>query len=181
MTFDDVSGNGKLWAVRYEGAIDNELYYLFDKWNDVLWLRNFFNNNKNDLETYFNVDINTAISDTTEDSERLEEILMDISEETDLDTIFRPLNNYTKEAYLEKEKARILRQRHTSWLRIYAIKLSQGVFIITGGTIKLTATMQERQHTAKELVKIEKVRRFLIENGIVDDTGFMDYYINECL
>jgi hypothetical protein len=55
------------------------------------------------------------------------------------------------------------------------IKLNSGIFIITGGAIKLTATMQERSHTALELTKIEKVRRFLIDIGIVDETGFEDY------
>lgn len=42
MTFDDIIGDGHLWAVRYDGANDNELFRLFDQWNDVMWLRNFF-------------------------------------------------------------------------------------------------------------------------------------------
>ena len=35
--------------------------------------------------------------------------------------------------------------------------------------------MQERPHTQLELVKIEQVRRFLLDEGIVDDDGFIDY------
>ncbi|MDR0864797.1 MAG: hypothetical protein LBO74_07685 [Candidatus Symbiothrix sp.] len=101
---------------------------------------------------------------------------MDISPDVNLDSIFRPLSNYNKQTYLEKDKAKIEnRKQHASWLRIYAIKLNAGIFIITGGAIKLTATMQEREHTAIELVKIERTRRFLIENGIVDNDGFVDY------
>lgn len=65
--------------------------------------------------------------------------------------------------------------RHSSWLRLYAIKLTPGVYIITGGAIKLTATMQEREHTRKELVKMDKVRRYLLEENIIDDDGFIDY------
>ena len=64
---------------------------------------------------------------------------------------------------------------HSSWLRLYAIKLTSGVYIITGGAIKLTATMQEREHTRKELVKMDKVRRYLLEENIIDDDGFIDY------
>lgn len=64
---------------------------------------------------------------------------------------------------------------HSSWLRIYAIKLASGIYIITGGAIKLTATMQEREHTRKELIKIEKVRRFLLQENIIDDSGFIEY------
>ena len=65
---------------------------------------------------------------------------------------------------LQKEKARLKRKYgHSSWLRLYAIKLIQGNYIITGGAIKLTATMQEREHTRQELVKIDRVRRYLLE------------------
>ena len=102
---------------------------------------------------------------------------MDISPETDLSKIFRPLdNNQASDVMLQKEKARLKRKYgHSSWLRLYAIKLIQGNYIITGGAIKLTATMQEREHTRQELVKIDKVRRYLMEEGIIDDEGFIEY------
>ena len=65
--------------------------------------------------------------------------------------------------------------RHASWLRIYAIKLEPGIYVVTGGAIKLTRTMQEREHTLVELARMEKVRRFLIENEISDKDSFDDY------
>ena len=65
--------------------------------------------------------------------------------------------------------------RHSSWLRLYAIKLSQGVYVITGGAIKLTLKMEERSHTKEELVKLEKVRRFLLNEDIINDDSFIDY------
>jgi hypothetical protein len=131
---------------------------LFEQWNDVVWLRAFFKQNWSDLLAYYNIlDVKAAIIDTIEDSNRLENILLSISLAIDLDSVFRPLSNYAKESFLEKEKARLSkRQKHASWLRIYAIKVCQCIFIITGGAIKLTTTMQERNHTAKELVKIEQ-------------------------
>jgi hypothetical protein len=133
--------------------------------------------NQADLWLNFNMSsINEAVMDTIEDSAMLETALLDLSPNADLDTLFRPLSNYIRESYLEKEKAKIRKRRkHASWLRIYAIKVNNGIFIITGGAIKLTATMQERIHTASELKKIEQVRRFLIDKGIVDETGFEDY------
>ena len=176
MTFDAITSDGRLWAVRYNGEDDNVLQKLFDNWNDVVWLRNFFTTHQNDLIYYGIRDLNTAIFDTIEDSENLESLFMNMPLDVDLNTIFRPLSNYTRETYLEKEKAKITkRKRHDSWLRIYAIKLNPNIFIITGGAIKLTATMQERTHTTQELVKIEQVRRFLIDNSIVDEFGFEDY------
>lgn len=77
---------------------------------------------------------------------------------------------------LGKEKAKLKNTaKHASWLRIYAIKLESGIYIITGGAIKLTRTMQEREHTLKELGKMEKVRAFLLDQGIVDKDAFVDY------
>lgn len=46
---------------------------------------------------------------------------------------------------------------------------------MTGGAIKLTATMAEREHTLLELAKMEKVRNFLLDEGIVDKESFIDY------
>lgn len=64
MTFNDITGDGRLWAVRYDGLKDNELFRLFDQWNDVMWLRKFFKENINDLSAYFKItDINQAISE----------------------------------------------------------------------------------------------------------------------
>ena len=75
-----------------------------------------------------------------------------------------------------KEKAKLRNTlRHASWLRIYAIKLDPGIYVITGGAIKLTRTMQEREHTLVELARMEKVMRFLIDNHISDMDSFKDY------
>ncbi len=178
MTFDDITEDGRLWAVRYDGDNDNILYSLFDQWNDVAWLRAFFKANSSDLESYFKItNINEAIRRTIDDSDKLEAIIMDISPEANLDLIFRPLSNSRiAECLLGKEKAKLKNLvGRASWLRIYAIKLALGAYIITGGTIKLTATMQEREHTAKELKKIEQVRNFLLQENIIDDKGFIEY------
>ncbi len=178
MTFDEILEDGRLWAVRYDGCSDNALEMILDRWNDVAWLRTFFKENIEDLASYFKItDVNQAIFDTVEDAERLQCLILDISPDADLDKIFRHLEpSRTGEMLLGKEKARVdNRIRHTSWLRIYAIKLSDGVYIITGGAIKLTATMEEREHTLAELIRMEKVRNFLISQNIIDDDSFEDY------
>ena len=60
---------------------------------------------------------------------------------------------------------------------LWAIReeLEPGCYIITGGAIKLTRTMQEREHTLRELAKMEKVRSHLLTNNIVDKDSFDDY------
>ena len=168
MTFDKILDNNTLWAVRYDGMADNALKTLFDQWNDPEWLVDFFLANITDLESYFKItDINQAIYDTIDDSQRMQCLILDLSPEANLDKIFRPLeNSRTSEMLLGKEKARIKeRPQHASWLRIYAIKLEPGCYIITGGAIKLTRTMQEREHTLKELNKMEQVRNYHKRKG----------------
>lgn len=177
MTFDDITENGKLWAARFDGETENELSKVFAKWNDLEWLRIFFAENLADLSSYFKItDITQAVMDTIDDSQELECVLLDLSPDADLSMLFRPLNNNeTSDRMLQKEKARL---KHSSWLRLYAIKLVPGIYIITGGAIKLTATMQERDHTRIELMKLEKVRRYLLDANIADDEGFVEY-LNE--
>ena len=181
MTFDKIIDNGTLWAVRYDGDDDNALRKVFSQWSDLEWLWDFFTENMADLEAFFKItDLNQAIYDTIDDSRELECLILDISPDANLDTIFRPLeNNRTAEVRLGKEKARLHdRPVHASWLRLYAIKLEPGCYIITGGAIKLTRTMQERTHTLRELSKMERVRNLLLENGVFDNDGFQDY-LNE--
>ena len=177
MTFDRILDNDTLWAVRYGDAEDNVLQQLFSQWSDPEWLVEFFLANMSDLESYFKItDVNQAIYDTIDDSLRMQCLILDLSPEANLDMLFRPLHNSrTNEMLLGKEKARIKqRPRHASWLRIYAIKLEPGCYIITGGAIKLTRTMQEREHTLQELVKMESVRNYLISEGAIDVDGFED-------
>ena len=181
MKFDLITENERLWAVRYDDCLDNVLDFILGQWNDVIWLRSFFKENIDDLASYFKIaNVNQAIYDTIEDSERLQCLILDISPDADLDKIFRPLeNSRTSEMILGKEKARLRNTpRHASWLRIYAIKLEPGIYVITGGAIKLTRTMQEREHTLVELARMEKVRRFLLDNDIADKDSFVDY-LNE--
>ena len=178
MLFDDITRDGRLWAVRYEGEEENALFKSFAQWNDVEWLRGFFYENKGDLESYFKVtDVNKAIFDTIEDSDRLQCLILDLSPDADLERLFRPLDNrQTFAMMLDKEKARLKKEgSHPSWLRLYAIRLDEGAFIVTGGAIKLTATMAEREHTLQELFKMERVRNFLLEEGIIDKDSFIDY------
>ena len=82
-----------------------------------------------------------------------------------MDELFRPLENTRlSEVLLGREK-----------VRLYAIRLESGRYIITGGAIKLTATMQEREHTLEELNKLNRVRDYLISLGVFDYNGFEDY------
>lgn len=178
VAFDDITGDARLWAVRYAEDEDNILNTVFAQWDDVQWLRQFLKDNFADLQRYFQIsDVDVAIDITAEDSDVLQRKILDISPDANLEELFRPLNNWqTTEMELDKEKANPKTiTHHRSWLRIYALKLSDGSYIITGGAIKLTRTMQEREHTLQELLHQEQVRNFLLQNGIIDTDSFVDY------
>lgn len=175
MTFDAIIPNN-LWAVRYDGEEENAFYQAFDQWSDPIWLRNFFFQNKNDLNEHFKItNIDKAIYETIDNADKLQCLILDLALESNLEQVFRPLEpSRTGDVLLGKEKAKGEPIRHSSWLRIYAIKVGDSTYIITGGAIKLTATMQEREHTLAELQKMEIVRNHLISEGVVDSEGFID-------
>lgn len=178
MTFDKITEDGRVWAARYDEEADNALFQLLDNWSDTSWLYQFFSKNRSDLEAFYHIsDIGQAINDTLDDSERIEDFLLDLDEKDSLEGFFHPLENFrTAEMLLGKEKGRLKSSaRHSSWLRIYAIKLESDCYVITGGAIKLTLKMNERPHTLAELSKLEKVRNYLLGEGIVDDDSFMEF------
>jgi hypothetical protein len=163
----------RLYAVSYDDMDDHVLADLYNKWTDVQYLEEFFNNHECDLRTAFYgyISIEQAIERTIEEAEELLERLYELAQNepgNQLDTLFRPLddNVYVLENY-QKSKAKGLSSRK-SWLRIYAIRYDD-VYIITGGAIKLTLKMQGRQHLEEELKKLNKVRDYLKNDFDEDD------------
>ena len=64
---------------------------------------------------------------------------------------------------------------------VYAIRIEPNVYIVTGGAIKLTATMQDREHTQMELDKLNACRNYLQQNGIFDKDSFVDFFEEDLL
>lgn len=117
-----------------------------------------------------------AISDTLDDAAALEELILDFPYTENLDELFKPLDiTDTRATELSREKARNWdRERHASWLRVYAIRLEPNIYVVTGGAIKLTRTMQEREHTQIELDKLNRCKAFLKANGVFDKDSFVE-------
>lgn len=181
MTFDKILDDKRLWAVRYEEEDANCFELLFSNWYDMSWLRAFFQENLEDLSSYFHItDVYEAVMETIDDAKRLECLMLDITPRANLDLLFKHLENSRfSEMVLGKEKAYGNNYRHSSWLRIYAIKIESGVYLITGGAIKLTARMEDRSHTLAELARMERVRNYLLDNGVYDLDGFNDHVDHE--
>ena len=166
-----------LWAVKSPDEEVDELTLLFRKWNNAEYLFDFFMENFDDLKGFFKIErIDQAVQDTFEDAEELEELVLDFPYTEHLDDIFKPLSMADNRMLeLSREKARNWdRDRHASWLRIYAIRLEPNVYVVTGGAIKLTRTMQDREHTALELEKLNRCKSYLKDNGVFDQDSFVE-------
>lgn len=179
-----IAGYNHLWAVRDEAKEADELTMLFREWSNANYLLDFFLANIDDLQGFFHVEkISDAIKDTMEDARALERLILDFPYTEQLDGLFHPLSLADNRIHeLTREKVRNWdRERHVSWLRIYAIRIEPNVYIVTGGAIKLTATMQDREHTQIELDKLNACRNYLQQNGIFDKDSFVDFFEEDLL
>jgi len=61
-------------------------------------------------------------------------------------------------------------------LRIYAIRIDENLYAITGGAIKITKTMQEHKDTRNELAQLKYSRDWLKDQGIETDESFYLYF-----
>lgn len=154
-----------------------ELENLYEQWNDPEYLKAFFENNKSDLQNgYYNsLTVDEAVLQTREEAnelfERLSEIeTLSISEKREaLNVLFMPLSDYDLQIELKRNKAK------AKWLRIYAVRVGNESYVITGGTIKLTLRMDEREHTKEQIRKLDQCRDYLKERGIFDEEGLAEF------
>jgi hypothetical protein len=165
-----------LFAVQYKGEKMNELRRLLNQWNDTAYLFDFLKEHKADKPR--NITVENLIEQISEDANDIDDTLNAITtnQKLSLENFFKPLNNneYRLDVQLSKQKGR------RNYLRIYAIKIDSNCFLITGGAIKFTLKMQDREHTKKELLKIEKCKNYLKENGVNDEDSFFEF-LNERL
>lgn len=181
-TFTSACGDDGIWSVRLGEERHSEFDKFFDRMNDVEWLYDFFEKNKEDLISGFfgTINIRNAVFKTLSEIEEMEDLLYDYAEQgftdgkNNLQHLFKPLNNheYVITAH-QKSKARI----RQSWLRIYAVRLAQNCYLVTGGAIKLTRNM-DRHHLQQELNKLKKTQSWLCEAG-VDYPEDLNQYTHE--
>lgn len=164
-----------LLAIQYDGEEDDEYKKALNNWADVTYLRNFFKEHETDLlhGFYQFSSINAAIYETLEIAKDLEDLIYYNADgeatqiENMLQSIFKPLNNNDTSIYeLQKSKFK------NSWSRIYAIRIAPNCYVVTGSAIKLVLNMDEKDYLQSELQNLERVKNFLIEEGLTDEDSF---------
>jgi hypothetical protein len=175
---DRVTGEG-LYAIRFTAGRPDEFERLFDLWiRDTDYLYRFFQDQKSEIQSgiYKGISVEQAVKATRKEAKFLQQTMLSLARngtsgrQQVLQNIFQPLNNneYTLKP-LQKSKARGNREKR--WLRIYAIRFAANCFVVTGGAIKLTLNM-EALYLQEELQKLERVRQFLVDNDLRDQTDF---------
>jgi hypothetical protein len=173
--------NQGLYSFIHSGQEVDEFERLFDLWEDTEFLEEFFNSNLTDLQSGFfgTVTVDDAVLQTIDETRELRNEIFNIKNSVknrnynSLDDLFIPLHQFEKSGInLVKHKAYGLKNR--TWIRLYALKLENNYYFITGGCIKLTDSMKERPHTNAELSKLDSCRDYLLSQGIIDKDGLSD-------
>lgn len=161
-----------LYAVAYDDG-KNILDVLQDNWSDAIWLEDFFETNKSDLQSGFfgSISIEDAIESTIDEAD---ELFIKLKEQdgANIPHLFYPLDD-REFSVQDFQKQKLKGSATKSWLRIYAIHVYD-TYIITGGAIKLTHKMNERYHTKQELNKLEIVRNALKLNELESLFVYLD-------
>jgi hypothetical protein len=137
---------------------------LIDAWNDPEFRFNYYKLNQSKIinNPFLNghdslLDFSNYIYDEAAD---LDIELEQLSLSNNINSFFEPLIDGRFELTIGKYKYK------RRILRIYALKIDDNCYIITGGGIKITKTMNEDDLLKKELIKLNQCQDFLKENGI---------------
>ena len=92
------------------------------------------------------------------------------------DLVFTPLhkNDYSVKLLPSKAYGRT----RPSWLRLYAIEIDPIHYVVSGGAIKLTGSMNDRTHLKQELKKLVVTDEYLKENELFTNDDLESFKIN---
>lgn len=153
----------------YEHEDEFELDKMMRQWRDPVYLYDFFCLHEADLQSGFYGASMTAhraaAATSTEVDAFLKSLIEAVNQVTNekdysaLRYLFETLDTIPLYDKAVEHKAK--GPKRNSWLRLYAIKTDDDVYIITGAAIKLTGSMRERPHTRRELDKLRATARYL--------------------
>jgi hypothetical protein len=171
-----------LWSLEYEGRALNEFERLLDCWQDPEYMYSFCREHIADIQKKFGcaIDAESAANELMDEADELLTLLVRLAKRQQFDGIlqhvFRPLNNFeTNITVLQLSKASTkTKDRREPKLRVYAVRMGENSYLVTGGAIKLTDRMEDRDHTKKELARLKLVRDWLKKEGIYYPEDLID-------
>lgn len=172
------------YAVRYEDMPENENSWsqFMDKLSDPEFRREFMKARKETLLTdgyWGNISVADASQRALDEFTDITDALDDeynIGIEELLDMLyerFQPLDNKVADGELLETKGKPENPKEP-WIRLYAIKVSDELYLFTGGAIKLVKYMEDDEATRKEKRNLEKLRIELVEAGMYEQVAFTE-------
>lgn len=164
---------GQLFSVIYPNENGDygecEFERLLDLWTNVEYLRDYAISNTID-------NVNQFVKSRFRDAEVIEDLIDELFEQNEpLDIYFKQLwNSETGFKLLSLRKGKTSRR---DGLRIYAIKIDENCFLITGGAIKMSQKNDDHPDTKKEMQKIAKVKSYLQSQNVIDEDSFYELLI----
>jgi len=164
---------GQLFSVIYPDENGDykecEFERLLNLWTNVEYLRNYAI--KNNIKYVYQF-----VKSRLKDVERIENLIDEIFEQNE------PLDIYFKQLWNSETGVKLLslRKGKTSskdGLRIFAIKIDDNCFLITGGAIKMSQKNDDHPDTKEEMKNINKVKHYLQENDVFDEDSFYELLI----
>lgn len=164
-----------IWSIKYDSDSDDVFTKLLDDWQNVEYLYNFFDYNwnlviKSDIwKKYTKKDLIMCVR---EEAKYMQSYFLKLYKNSqtgnrpDFDKLFTSLgaedaklyNLYRCKAYGSISKPAIL--------RLYAIQVETNAYVITGGGIKLTKTMNECKYLENEIEHLNQVQKWFKNEGI---------------
>lgn len=167
-----------IYSIKYDGQDESEFDRLFTEWNDVESITDFIYNNRNYLKTDVWEKISepeAAVRQVLDEAEALQMLFEELAKHTkdgrkpDFDSHFQKFEGKYKYE-LEYLPMKSYGNGRPSLLRLYAIKMGENIYLITGGGIKLADTIQNSPGLKEHVImNIDNVRRWLKSNGIMDN------------
>lgn len=170
--FDD-----ELYSIKYNKENNHELHRLYYELNNFVYLDNLVERNYHKL-------LPKDKEEFTKD-QLVDHIMFEIdglfkylymftqNPKNNFDKLFIPLYTY------QRNKKEIIKTRgRLRFIRIFALRIDNNCYLVTGCAIKLTKTYQEDPDTAIELEKYNWCLTFLKENLITDHESLIYFYNN---
>jgi len=162
-----------LYSFKHPANSLTEFDAYFASLRNTEFLFNFFKKNQEDLlrGTGKNISIEQAVLTVRKETIEMLSELEAEAKTNNLASLFRHYVPNSQGEQTSREKYRFGK----GWLRLYAIRLEDDIFIITGGAIKLNHLMKDREHTKVELTKLGRYRDWCINEGIIDIKALTEY------
>lgn len=169
--------NSLLYSVQYDHDDRTSLDITYYDLTNTEQLHTFFKQFRQDFESFYGKQsIDEVVTKTIDDADNLFSILLEVAESGNsesLNALFTPLDNREDEEASYNFQQLKKYGDNAPWIRIYVVRFGNA-FVFTGGTIKLTKYMKQRQHTKDELHKLNIVRDYLKEEGEDGELGYIE-------